>query len=202
MTETPASRGESVRDPAAVSRFIEDFAQVLVDSGMPRVPSRILVALVATDSGRLTAGELAEQLRASPAAISGGVRYLVDLQMIRRGREPGARRDHYWVDRDIWYQTITQRDQVLVRWVQSLREGAAALGPDTPAGARFVESVEFFEFLVAELKQATERWDKRRAERAAAADDARAASGSPPDGPVPAARRPDDPAEQGINAGR
>jgi hypothetical protein len=35
--------------------------------------------LLATDSGRLGAGELAESLRISPAAVSGPVRYLAAL---------------------------------------------------------------------------------------------------------------------------
>src|SRR5438067_9473989 len=99
------SQQDTTRDPAAVSRFIERFAQVLVESGMPRIASRIFIALVATDSGRLTAGELAEQLQASPAAVSGGVRYLAQVDLVSREREPGSRRDHYRVDEDIWYQT-------------------------------------------------------------------------------------------------
>jgi len=63
------------RDPQAVSRFVERFAQVMVDAGMPRIASRIFIQLVATDTGSLTAADLAERLQASPAAISGGVRY-------------------------------------------------------------------------------------------------------------------------------
>src|SRR3954451_24165897 len=93
------------RDPAAVSRYVERFAQVFVDAGMPRIASRIFVALVATDNSRLTAAELSEQLRASPAAISGGVRYLVQVGLVSREREPGSRRDHYRVDSDVWYQS-------------------------------------------------------------------------------------------------
>jgi DNA-binding transcriptional regulator GbsR (MarR family) len=164
MTGTPASDDAMTRDPAAVSRFIEGFAQAFVEAGMPRIASRIFVALVATDSGRLTAAELAEQLRASPAAISGGVRYLVHVNLVSRGREPGSRRDHYRVDNDVWYQTIMQRDQLLARWTASLSEGADVLGADTPAGARFAESVEFFEFMQRELRLMSERWDKYRAE--------------------------------------
>jgi DNA-binding transcriptional regulator GbsR (MarR family) len=164
MTETPTSKYDTTRDPAAVSRFVERFAQVMVEAGMPRIASRIFVALVATDSGRLTAGELAEQLHASPAAISGGVRYLTQVNLVSRGREPGSRRDHYRVDNDVWYQTITQRDQLLGRWTTSLREGADVLGDHTPAGARFAESVEFFEFLQKELQLISERWEKYRAE--------------------------------------
>jgi DNA-binding transcriptional regulator GbsR (MarR family) len=147
-----------------VSRFIERFAETLVQAGMPRIASRIFIALLATDSSRLTAAELAEQLQVSPAAVSGAVRYLIQVNMVSRGREPGSRRDHYRVDNDVWYQTITQRDQLLARWAASLHEGADALGERTPAGARFAESAEFFEFLQEELLQMTQRWDKHRAE--------------------------------------
>jgi DNA-binding transcriptional regulator GbsR (MarR family) len=146
-----------------VSRFVERFAQVMVESGMPRIASRIFVALIATDAGRLTAAELAERLRASPGAISGGVRYLIQLDLVSREREPGSRRDHYRVDDDVWYRTIAQRDQLLARWAMSLREGAEVLGPDTPAGSRLAETVEFFEFLQKELHLMTERWHAYRA---------------------------------------
>jgi DNA-binding transcriptional regulator GbsR (MarR family) len=154
----------TARDLEAVSRFIERFAQVLTDAGMPRIASRIFVALVATDSGRLTAAELASLLRASPAAISGGVRYLVQVSLVHREREPGSRRDHYSVSNDVWYQTIMQRDAIIARWTDSLREGADVLGHGTAAGGRFAESVEFFEFMQQELHDMLDRWDKRRAE--------------------------------------
>jgi DNA-binding transcriptional regulator GbsR (MarR family) len=160
----PTPTPEIARDPAAISQFIERFAQMFVDAGMPRIASRIFVALVATDSGQLTATELTELLHASPAAISGGVRYLTQVDLISRGRERGSRRDHYRVDDNIWYRTITQRDQLLGRWAAHLREGAETLGEHTPAGARLAESVEFFEFLQREMRNIMERWDKHRAE--------------------------------------
>jgi DNA-binding transcriptional regulator GbsR (MarR family) len=151
------------RDPAAVSSFIERFAQVMVDSGMPRIASRIFVSLVATDSGSLTAAELAEQHQASAGAISQGVRYLVQLGLISRGRRPGSRRDYYRVSNDVWYRTISQRDQILTRWTAGLQEGADVLGPETAAGARFAESVQFFTFMENELRQMLERWEVHRA---------------------------------------
>jgi DNA-binding transcriptional regulator GbsR (MarR family) len=64
------------RDDQAVLRFIERFSSVFTESGMPRMPSRVFVALLASDAGELTAAELADLLRVSPAAISGAVRYL------------------------------------------------------------------------------------------------------------------------------
>jgi DNA-binding transcriptional regulator GbsR (MarR family) len=165
MSDTPMPRSPSRPDPAEVSRFIERFAQVMVESGMPRIASRIFVALLATDDGRLTAAELAELLQASPAAISGGVRYLDQVDIVSREREPGSRRDHYRVDDDVWYRTISQRDQILARWAASLRDGAKLLGPDSRAGVRMAETVEFFEFLQTELHEVTERWHRYRTAR-------------------------------------
>lgn len=153
----------SDRDPADVSRFVERFAQLFVEAGMPRIASRIFIALTAVDSGRLTAAELADLLNASAGAVSGGVRYLIQVKLITREREPGSRRDHFRVDNDVWYHTISQRDQLLSAWTENMRDGARILGEDTPAGARYAESVEFFEFLQKELVQAMERWRLHRA---------------------------------------
>ena len=48
---------------------MERFGSALVDAGMPRMPALVFVALLASDSGRLTADELMEQLRVSRAAV-------------------------------------------------------------------------------------------------------------------------------------
>src|SRR5215468_2405986 len=92
------------RDEQAVGPFIERFASVLVEAGIPPMPARVFSALLVTDSGRLTAAELTELLGASPAAISGAVRYLEHVGMIGRQREPGSRRDVYLLRNDLWYE--------------------------------------------------------------------------------------------------
>jgi DNA-binding transcriptional regulator GbsR (MarR family) len=150
------------RDPEAVRRFIEHFASVMVEAGVPRMPARVFAALQSTDSGRLTAAELAEMLQVSPAAISGAVRYMVQVDMIRREREPGSRRDQYVVDSD--YDMILRRDKILLRWQASVQEGLDALGSETPAGARLAESLTFFEFLHRELSELPAKWEKIKAE--------------------------------------
>ncbi|MGC9669566.1 GbsR/MarR family transcriptional regulator [Planosporangium sp. 12N6] len=160
----PEPNGSAVpRDEAAVSGFVERFAGILTDAGMPRIASRVFVALLATDSGRLTAAELADRLQASPAAISGAVRYLIPLGLVSREREPGSRRDHYRVYDDIWYELMLNEDKTLGRMRNGLREGVDALGGDTPAGARVAESVEFIEFLQNEMRLMKQRWYEHRA---------------------------------------
>ncbi|MCX5210234.1 MarR family transcriptional regulator [Kitasatospora sp. NBC_00240] len=152
------------RDTEAVTAFIERFAGVLGESGFPRMPARIFTALLATDNGRLTAAELAEGLQISPAAVSGAVRYLTQVNLVGREREAGSRRDRYRLHNDVWYEALVRRDQMLVRWEDSLREGVTALGPDSPAGARMAESLAFFEFVREELPGLLSRWHGKRAE--------------------------------------
>jgi DNA-binding transcriptional ArsR family regulator len=153
----------ATRDDDEVARFIERFAATLEESGVPRMPARVFVTLLATDSGTLTAAELAERLQASPAAISGAVRYLVQVDLITREREPGSRRDRYRVFDDAWYEATVRRERLLLRWEESARDGVAALGADTPAGARMAETLAFFEFLRREMPRLQERWRQERA---------------------------------------
>ncbi|HEY4827632.1 MAG TPA: MarR family transcriptional regulator [Solirubrobacteraceae bacterium] len=126
------------------------------------MPALVFAALLATDSGHLTADELATQLRVSRAAVSGAVKYLTQLGLVSRTRQPGTRRHLYFVQDPTWYQLVARREQVMERWIASTRAGIEALGSDTPAGARLVESLRFFEFILEELPAMLERWEQRR----------------------------------------
>jgi DNA-binding transcriptional regulator GbsR (MarR family) len=150
------------RDDGAVRRFIEDFASALAEMGVPRMPARVFVTLLTSDSGRLTAAELAARLSASPAAMSGAVRYLIQVGLVRREAEPGSRRHYYRVPGDVWDELITIRNRAMARWTAVLREGVPVLGADTPAGARIAESVRYFEFVSAELPLVITRWRERK----------------------------------------
>ncbi|MEU5387614.1 GbsR/MarR family transcriptional regulator [Kitasatospora cineracea] len=154
--------GSGQRDPAVVAEFVERFATILVDAGFPRMPARVLTALLTSDSGRLTSAELGELLRVSPAAVSGAVRYLAQVDLVSREREPGSRRDRYRVHDHVWYEATANRDRTLLRWEAGLADGVEALGADTPAGRRLADSLEFFGFLRVELAGMMQRWRERR----------------------------------------
>ncbi|WFB08657.1 MarR family transcriptional regulator [Streptomyces sp. LX-29] len=153
------------RDEDAVSRFVERFAGELADAGMQRMAARVFAALLASDSGTLTSAELAERLQISPAAVSGAIRYLSQVHMVGRERDPGSRRDRYRLHNELWYETFTRRDQLLSRWESTLRDGAASLGPGTPAGERVAETAAFFEFLQGEMLSMMDRWRAYQAAR-------------------------------------
>lgn len=161
MTEPGAA--ESGRDPDAVSKFVEGFAAQLVEGGMQRMAARVFAALLASDAGALTSAELGEQLRVSPAAVSGAVRYLSQVHMVSREREPGSRRERYRVHSDQWYEALTNRDAILKRWEQTLRVGVDSLGAETPGGRRIAETLAFFEYLEGELTRLMDRWHEERA---------------------------------------
>ncbi|MFJ7205187.1 GbsR/MarR family transcriptional regulator [Streptomyces sp. NPDC098789] len=150
------------RDEEAVSRFVERFASQLTEAGMQRMASRVFAALLASDGGAMTSAELSLALQISPAAVSGAVGYLTQVNMVSREREPGSRRDRYVLHNELWYETFTRRDQVLTLWERTLREGAAGLGTDTPAGTRIAETAAFFEFLQGEMLAMMDRWRVHR----------------------------------------
>ncbi|RCW46668.1 MarR family protein [Halopolyspora algeriensis] len=166
MTEhegEPGHGGGSGRDEDAVARFVERFALELADGGVPRMAARVFTYLLVSDDGKRTAGELAESLQVSPAAISGAVRYLTQVGLVTREREPGQRRDRYRVHDDTWYESFAQRDEQLGRWERTIHDGVRALGADSPAGRRIAETGEFFGFLRRELPVLMEKWRQRRA---------------------------------------
>ncbi|WP_306188781.1 MULTISPECIES: GbsR/MarR family transcriptional regulator [unclassified Streptomyces] len=152
------------RDPEAVSKFVESFAAQLVEAGLQRMPARVFAALLSSDTGALTSSELSEQLKISPAAVSGAVRYLAQVHMVSREREPGSRRERYRVHAGQWYEALTNREAVIKRWEHALREGVESLGAESPAGRRLAETLAFFEFIDGEVMAMMERWRMRREE--------------------------------------
>ena len=145
--------------PANLPEYIEKFAAVLVMAGFPPMPARVFVALLVTDSGRLTAAELVALLQISPAAVSGAVRYLAQLGLVHKERVPGSRREYYRMPGDIWHQVVLLRNQALTRWSALLKEGIDLVGADTPAGRRMAGHAGFIEFLTAEMPAIMARWD-------------------------------------------
>lgn len=163
MSGSPESRPESQRDPTEAERYVERLAGVLVEMGTNRMAARVFAVLLVSDEGRLPAAELAARLQASPAAISGAVRYLEQAAMLHREREPGSRRDLYALHSNLWFETIVDRERLLSRWSDRMREGIDIFGADTPGGRRLAETVAFFDFIGKELPEMLDRWRKYRA---------------------------------------
>lgn len=142
-----------------VLRFVEKFALVLNDAGLPRMEARVFSYALADDADHYTAEELANGLGVSRAAISSATRSLVSGGLLGREREPGARVDTYRVfDGDIWMMINQQRNPLLKRFIDVLAEGIEALGTETEGGKRLLETRAYLKFMNDRLPALVEEW--------------------------------------------
>ena len=143
------------------ARFVERMGGALTSAGLARLPSRMFAALLIDEDGRMTAAELAEALGVSPASVSGAVRYLDGVGMVRRERERGSRRDIFVVDDDAWHDTLMRADQIYAPMQAALRRALEELPPEDPAYRRLRLSDEFLTFVLEQLGSMNERWSER-----------------------------------------
>ncbi|MEV4621530.1 helix-turn-helix domain-containing protein [Asanoa sp. NPDC049573] len=136
----PAGAGPA--DAEAREAFVEEFATMLTVAGIPRMVARVLSCLYTTDSGSLTARDLVERLRVSPASVSKAVGYLAGLDLLRRER--AGRRERYVVDDDVWLRAWAGSARAHLAWAEAAERGVAVFGRDTPAGVRLAEMAGFF----------------------------------------------------------
>ncbi|MGH4029956.1 MarR family transcriptional regulator [Actinomycetota bacterium Odt1-20B] len=134
------------RDPDQVRAFTEEFADLMVQTGVPRMAARVLSSLFTADSGSLTSAELVQRLRVSPASVSKAIGYLEGLALVRRERErePRHRRETYRLDDDVWQKAWTTSAHSTEKWAEAARRGARLLDASTPAGARLDDMGLFF----------------------------------------------------------
>ena len=144
------------RDAEAVREYEEIFTTVLMQSGLPKMMSRVLACLYTTDAGSLTASELVQRLQVSPASISKAITFLESLDLVRRERDE-RRRECYVVDDDLWYQSMIRSARDNAQLSETARQGVGILGPDTPAAARLENVARFLDFVGESITRAAEQ---------------------------------------------
>jgi hypothetical protein len=144
------------RDAEAVREYEEIFTTVLMQSGLPKMMSRVLACLYTTDAGSLTASELVQRLQVSPASISKAITFLESLDLVRRERDE-RRRERYVVDDDLWYQSMIRSARDNAQLSETARQGVGILGPDTPAAARLENVARFLDFVGESITRAAEQ---------------------------------------------
>jgi DNA-binding MarR family transcriptional regulator len=145
------------RDPAQVGEFAGQFADLLVNLGLPRMVARVLACLYVTDSGSLPAAELVRRLGVSPASVSKAIGYLEGQALVRRERDEDDRRERYVIDGDIWYRSLLASAQRNMMLAEFARGGADLLGTATPAGARLDAAAVLLEHTGTEIVRAVQR---------------------------------------------
>jgi DNA-binding transcriptional regulator GbsR (MarR family) len=153
------------RDEQGLADFVEQSASALAAAGFPRMPARVLMALTAAENGSLTAGELGEQLGVSAAGISGAVRYLQTVRMVRRVAQPGSRRALYELPEHSWYAATMATNPTYDHLEALARRAVAAIDdPDSLASQRIQEMHDFFVFIQKRMPKLLEEWEAERAD--------------------------------------
>lgn len=151
------------RDEPALRTFVEQMARMLADWGFPRMAGRVLFAIMAADEPALTASDLADRLGVSPAAISGAVRYLVQINMVARDPVPGSRRDRYRLVDDTFYEVTLAKMTLIKNLADIAGQGViAAGGQDTPSGARLAGMRDFYTFALEMMPTLLDQWAERK----------------------------------------
>jgi predicted transcriptional regulator len=134
------------RDDEAVHEYEETFTTLLMQQGLPKMVARVLTCLFIADAGSLTAAELVQRLQVSPASVSKAIAFLESQGLIRRTRDE-RRRERYFVDDDVWYQSTIASAQGIAQVAATARQGVSVLGPGTPAAARLENIARFSDFI-------------------------------------------------------
>ncbi|MEV4805885.1 helix-turn-helix domain-containing protein [Nonomuraea sp. NPDC049421] len=144
------------RDTEAVREYEETFTTVFMQSGLPKMTARVLACLFTTDSGSLTAAELAAHLQVSPASVSKAVTFLESQGLIRRERDV-RRRERYVVDDDVMYQSTMASAHSIAHLGEIARQGVGILGPGTAAAARLENIARFVDFVSESIARAADQ---------------------------------------------
>jgi DNA-binding transcriptional ArsR family regulator len=152
----PESDDDSGRDPEAVRKYQDWLTAVLVEMGLSRMTASVLTCLAVTDSGSLTAAELVQRLRVSPASISKAVSYLEEQGLVRRERS--ERRERYIFDDDAWLRAWMVSARTNAMLAGAALQGADILGQTTPAGARMAQMGNFLRLVGDDMIRAAEHW--------------------------------------------
>ncbi|MFF3665540.1 GbsR/MarR family transcriptional regulator [Microtetraspora malaysiensis] len=134
------------RQTEVARRFGEEFASLLAGTGLPRMPSRVFVCLLISDSdsGSLTSADLVRRLQVSPASVSKAIGYLESIELVGRSQGPDGRRERYMINDDVWTRVWRADTGAHTEVAAAARRGTHIFGSDTPAGTRLREMGRFF----------------------------------------------------------
>jgi DNA-binding transcriptional ArsR family regulator len=157
---TPRTKGARTLghqgDPEAVRQYEETFTTLLTAQGLPRMAARVLTCLLIAEAGSLTASELVQHLQVSPASVSKAIAFLDEQGLIRRERDE-RRRERYFADNDVWYQSTIASARGIGLLAETARQGVPVLGHGTLAATRLENIARFSDFISETILRAAEQ---------------------------------------------
>ncbi|CAM3767594.1 helix-turn-helix domain-containing protein [Kibdelosporangium persicum] len=128
----------------AARAFVDEFAPLLIATGMPRMTARVFTCLLTADADGLTSADLVEALRVSPASVSKSISYLEAMELVVRQPASTGRRERYLIDDDIWRRAWRADTGAHGQIAAAAQTGMEIFGATTPAGVRLEQMGQFF----------------------------------------------------------
>lgn len=165
MDEMLRTLGVMAPSSAPLPQFVEDFALALTGLGFARMPARVFCLALAAPEESLTAREIADRLGVSAAAVSGAVKYLGQINLLRRFRTPGERVDRFGLGDEVW-APVFEAEIAAYEPLRQICLQAIASGDLAGRGAERVgETTAFLAFMAEEMSGLLERWRDTRDDR-------------------------------------
>lgn len=144
------------------AQFVEDVSVFMSGMGIPRMPSRVFSLLLSSDEETLTAAELAERLEVSPAAISGAVRQLTQLRMVRRSRRPGERKDRFGIAPHVWEDMMSMESTAYSPLITMCDQALEQVDFGEASRRRIEDTRDFMAFLLEQMPLLMDKWRSQR----------------------------------------
>ncbi|MGH3089803.1 MAG: GbsR/MarR family transcriptional regulator [Rubrobacteraceae bacterium] len=144
--------------------YVEEWAVFWGSFGIPKMPGRVMGALLVADPPEMTAEELAEELSASRGSISSATRTLIQLGVVERRTKPGERKD-YFQTRTNWAELMRQQIGMYGAFRKIAERGLEIMAGSSPESRRDLEEIRsLYSHLEREMPALIERWEKSREE--------------------------------------
>ncbi|MFI0976293.1 GbsR/MarR family transcriptional regulator [Streptomyces sp. NPDC021093] len=118
-------------------QWVERVATFCVDEwGLPPITGRILGLLLICDPAEQSAAAIADAIQASRASLTGNMRILTTVGLVRKVRRPGDRTAYYRIEDDAWQKVIRRKLDSLGAFGAIADDGLAIAGPAAEARIR------------------------------------------------------------------
>ena len=152
-----------VNEATERDRLVEDIGRYFEGAGIPRMPGRMIGALMLAEPPEMTAEDLARALHASRGSISTASRLLVGAGLVERRRRPGERRDHFAVRPGAWTASVERRVDQIAALRRLAERGLLVVGDEPSRGRESLEELaDICQYFEREWPAVVRRWRRDR----------------------------------------
>lgn len=145
--------------------LIEKIGIYFEENGLQPAAARVMALLFVSNESDLTFDEIRFELEMSKSAISNAINMLLTMKQIEYFTKPGDRKRYFRNKIDNWVDALKEGQQKTIIFKDLLSE-IIVLHKNIkhPKMAKYMEMIDFLEYLEAEFPKLVERWKAQKKE--------------------------------------